>query len=367
MSDDDYPYARPWKDRHGRLRWRFRRGEKTIYLPGIPGEAAFEDAYHAAIAGLSAPKNAEIVKHPGATVPRSMRAAWRSYMANAPEWAGMEPDTRSRQQRIAEAFLTEPVAKGATAIWGDMPIADLKRRHLKAIISAMAATPHAARHRLTVIRKMIVAALDEEWIEADPSHKLAYKPKTTVGWRAWTEDEMLAFEKRWPVGTTPRLVYELGLWLGPRRCDIARLTPQNIVGDLMIWTPRKTRKTGLEARMPITPAVRAVLDATDLSGETIVRTAAGAPFSIKSLTGRMRDWTASAGLSGTTLHGLRKTLGKRVAEAEGTTKQSQAVLAHETLQQAELYAKDAERERLARDAMTKVVTMVDKRRAQKEG
>jgi hypothetical protein len=104
---------------------------------------------------------------------------------------------------------------------------------------------------------------------------------------------MDAFEKRWPIGSTPRLVYELALWLGARRCDLAKLRPEDIRGDLMVW---KQRKTGNDIVLPITRWVAEALAATDLSGPTIVKTQAGEPFSIKSLTGRMRDWTGSAGL-----------------------------------------------------------------------
>lgn len=101
------------------------------------------------------------------------------------------------------------MTEGATEIWGEMPVADLKRRHLKAIIAAWSDKPHAARRRLDIIRKMIEAALDEEWIEADPSHKLGYRPETTRGFRAWRDDELAAFESYWQVGAAARLVCEL--------------------------------------------------------------------------------------------------------------------------------------------------------------
>jgi integrase len=228
----------------------------------------------------------------------------------------------------------------------------------------MSDRPHAGRHRLTVLRKMIMAAIEEEWIESDPTYKLKYRPETIAGFRAWTEDEMAAFEERWPIGTTPRLVYEMGLWLGARRCDIARLRPQDIKGDLMVWTQQKTNSI---VTVPITKWVAEAFAATDMAGPTIVMTEYGLPFSAKSLTGRMRDWSGAAGLKGCTLHGLRKTLGKRVTDAKGTTRQAMAVLGHETMEQAELYSRAADREDLARDALDKVVSMVEKRRAKKAG
>jgi len=351
---EDFPYAAAWKDRHGRVRWRFRRGKKTVYLQGEPGSPEFQASYQAALTGLPAParKPAEVILLPNAACPRSIRAAWLLYIKGTPDWKALQAETRARQTAIAEEFLTEEIVKGGSEIWGAMPIADLRRRHIKAILAGMSDRPHAGRHRLNVIRKMIIAALDEEWIETDPSYKINYRPETKAGFRAWTDDELKKFEDRWPLGTTPRLIYELALWLGPRRGDIARLKPSDIHGDSIIW---KTGKTGTEVAMPITPSLRAALNQTDLTRETIVTTAYGEPFSIKSLTGRMQDWTEAAKIYGCTLHGLRKTLGKRIADAGGTTRMSMAALGHDDIQQAELYSEASERKMLAEEAMKKVV------------
>lgn len=167
----------------------------------------------------------------------------------------------------------------------------------------MSDRPHAARRWLIVICKTLAAALDEEWIESDPVHRLKYRPAPTKGWRAWTPDERKAIEERWPIGSTPRLCYALALWLGPRRKDIAALAVASIDGVT-------TSKTGRVVSGHITPMLREVLDAADVSGQTILKTVYGLAFSEKSLTGRMDDWTHAAGLpKGCTIHGLRKTLG----------------------------------------------------------
>jgi integrase len=358
MDTGEIPYVRPWRDRHGKIRWRFRRGKRTVYLPD-PTDPAFHAAYQAALGGLPAPVKARVVKHPSAAAPRSLRAAWRAYTTGFDKWQAMESETRMRQAAIAEEFLNERVVEDESITWGEMPVSDLRRRHLRKILVRMADRPHAARHRLNVIRKIILAALEEEWIETDPSYRLEYRPATIAGWRAWKDEELSAFEARWSIGTMPRLVYELALWLGPGRSDLARLRPEDLRDDKIGWT---RKKTGTLVTMPITSFLRIALDAADLSGPTIVKTAAGNPFSIKSLTGRMRDWTEAAGLSGCTLHGLRKTLGKRVADAGGTTRQSMSVLGHEDIKQAELYSEEAEREKLAREAMEKVVEFVQKKR-----
>lgn len=70
-----------------------------------------------------------------------------------------------------------------------------------------------------------------------------------------------------------------------------------------------------------------ILDAADKRGETVLVNAYGDPFSAKSLTGMMSHWCKLAGLPpGLTLHGLRKSLGVYLAEAEASTRQLMDVL-----------------------------------------
>ena len=92
-------------------------------------------------------------------------------------------DTRRPDRRRLSATTSCRVAPDT---WGEMVVADLRRCHLKAIVAGMSDRPHAARRWLIVIRKMIGAALDEEWIKSDPAHRLKYRPPPTHGWRAWT-------------------------------------------------------------------------------------------------------------------------------------------------------------------------------------
>jgi integrase len=72
----------------------------------------------------------------------------------------------------------------------------------------------------------------------------------------------------------------------------------------------------------------------------------------KALGVRMQQWTEKAGLvPGHTLHGLRKTLGKMLAESGAPTRQIMAILGHDDINHAELYTREAEQRRLAADGM----------------
>jgi integrase len=343
--DELPPYVSSYRDRHGKPRWRFRYKGKSRPLPD-PDDPTFAEAYSAAVEGRE-PRRATVHRLPTAAAPRSLRAAWKVAQSSA-DFLEMKPISKAQQTGVAERFLCRPVTDDPkeTLTYGDLPVAGMTRRDVKAILSRYADTPHAAWHVLRILRKITLAALDEEWIETDPTFRVKYRP-TTKGWRAWKPVELERFRARWPTGTTPRLVFALALRHGHRRGDLAIIRWDEIEGDQLT---HEQNKTGVELTLPTTnDELAACLEAAERRGETIITTAYGKPFSEKSLTGRMADWTRSAGLEpGCTLHGLRKTLGKALAEGGATTRQLMDVLGHKSMQHAELYSREAEQGKMAR-------------------
>lgn len=140
---------------------------------------------------------------------------------------------------------------------------------------------------LVAIRKMIVVALDEEWIETAPTRKMSYRPDY-IGWRAWTDSEREMFETRWLIGSTSRTVYGLALRLGNRRSDVARVKWSwfDFKRNTVTFETKKGEKSLI---LPLTPMLREILGPLDRTKEYVLMTAYGKPFSEKSLTGRMAD------------------------------------------------------------------------------
>lgn len=357
VMTDTHPGASPYKDRHGRERWRYRRKGKSIELPGDPAASSeFEAAYLAAITGQPRPR-AEVRKLPGAAHPRSLRAAWM-IVTQTIDWQNNRAVTKANQVAIAERFLSTAAKQGDPLRYGDMPIADMKRRHIKEILGRYAETPHAASMILRLLRKLTGAALDQEWIEYDPTYRLKHRPPYK-GWKAWPADARAAYEEKWPLGSTPRTVYALALYQGHRRGDVAviRWSDLEAKGGAGIVQ----RKTDKALWIPMHSELKKALMAAPRAGATIVVTQYGKPFSDKALGMRMQEWTRGAGIApGHTLHGLRKTLGKLLAEGGATTRQIMAILGHTDIAHAELYTREAEQRKLASDGM-KVVRFGKKR------
>lgn len=371
MRHPDYPGVSDMTTRHGKIRWRLRRsGKKDVMLPGVPHTAEFDEAYQNAILGRTAP----IVPLPGAASPRSLRAAYRLMRATN-EWLALDEKSRTRYQQTIERILATPT--GPKTVLSDGPVEELKRGHVKTILAKFRDTPHMERIVLICLRKLIMVAIDEEWIEVDPTYKMTRSPKTD-GHRAWTAEIMAKYEAKWRVGTRQRTAYALALWLGNRVSDITRLrwdhqTTKHIAADGEIhavdgfeFVQFKGRKRGKKLFLPMTPMLEQELAPLSRGTETVLVSSRGGAYTDGSLSTRMADWCRDAGIEpGYSMHGLRKALGVKLAEADASTRQLMEMLGHNNIAYAELYSREASQTRLAVQAMEKVTKIEEARRRPK--
>lgn len=359
MRHPDYPGVSSMQDRHGKTRWRLRRsGHKDVMLPGEPHSEEFDRAYQMATLGLSA----QVVTHPNAASPKSLKAAYR-LLREDDKWHALDQKSRTRYQLTIERILDMPIGK---AVLGDGAIEELRRSHIKAILSTFRHTPHMERIVLICLRKLIMVALDEEWIESDPTYKMTRNPQTD-GHKTWPAAVMAKYEARWAIGTRQRTAYALALWLGNRASDVTRLkwsdlTIKHIMeGDTVRsvegfeFVQFKGRKRGRKLFLPMTPMLARELAPLPRDTETVLVSARRKPYTDNSLSCRMAEWCAEAGIEpGYTMHGLRKALGVKMAEADASTRQLMEMLGHKNIAYAELYSREASQTRLAVQAMEKV-------------
>jgi integrase len=367
MKHPDYPGVSSMTDRHGKTRWRLRRvGHKDVMLPGEPHSDAFDRKYQAAIVG----HEAAIVSMPGAASPKSLKAAYR-ILKTTEEWHELDEKSRKRYQLTIERILS--ISAGEKAAVGDGPVEDLKRNHVKAILAAFRETPHMERIVLICIRKLILVAIDEEWIEVDPTYKMKRNPQTD-GHKTWPAGIMAQYEARWKIGTPQRTAYALALWLGNRASDVARLRWSDLTTKYVTvgkkvravegfeFVQFKGRKHGRKIFLPMTPMLTKELAPLSRGAGTVLVGPRGKGYTSQSLSMRMREWCDKADIEpGYTMHGLRKALGVKLAEADASTRQLMEVLGHNNIAFAELYSREASQLRLAVQAMEKV-TMLEQRR-----
>ena len=188
---------------------------------------------------------------------------------------------------------------------------------------------------------------DLKWISIDPSEGIKRGRSKEI--RTWTDAEMKAFEERWPFGTKQRAAYELMLNVGAARVDAHLTTWAQIDDDGFEYT---RRKTGVPVAVALAQSLRDALEALTRKHVCILTTEYGKPFTVDGFSGWMRDAMAEAGLPlDCRPHGLRKTLGRLLADVGATAHQIMAVLGHLTLAEAERYTREADRRRGGRRAI----------------
>jgi enterobacteria phage integrase len=89
---------------------------------------------------------------------------------------------------------------------GHRSVAGLTRDRInEKIMTPLADRPGDALDTLKKLRILIRHAIEKEWLKRDPSEGIK-RPKSKEI-RAWTDAQMAAYEKRWPIGTKQRTAY----------------------------------------------------------------------------------------------------------------------------------------------------------------
>jgi integrase len=257
------------------------------------------------------------------------------------EWSQLNATTQAKRRRVIERF---------RAHYGAKRVATLRREHIETMLNNIE-TAAARRYRWTQIRPLLkfsVPTLRKD----DPTLDIAkIKIKSKGGHHCWSDDEVAQYRAHWPLGSKQRLVLELALETTSRRSEIVRLGPQHVRdGRIRIERIHGSRPVDI----PLTPELKATLDAMAPKHLTYLTTPDGKPRSPHGLAIDFAKWCDAAGLPARCrLHGLKKAGMRRLAEAGATGHELMAVSGHKTLSMVQHYTAAADRTRLADSAMAK--------------
>ena len=135
---------------------------------------------------------------------------------------------------------------------------------------------------------------------------------------------------------------------GLRRGDAVRLGRQHGIAKL------KTEKTGIEVTLPILSILRRTLDAGPCGDLTFIVGANGKPLTKEAFGNLFRKACNAAGVSGSA-HGVRKIAATRAAENRATVAQLKAIFGWTDDAMPSHYTREADRVRLAKEAICKLV------------
>ena len=349
-------------DRGGRrLRVRFRRNGVSAYLPGRPWSDDFMRAYAAAIERAEGDADdGKSQKGAGAkrTKPGTVAALVVSYRELV--FPTVEESTRRLRSGLLEPILDK---------YGDLKVATLRRHHVEQIVMLKAAVaPFAAVNLRKTLRHVFKHAVRLGWISHNPAADTeTVKTPKTGGIHDWPDVEIEQYRERWPLGTKQRLALELALNTTARRGDMVKLgrqhecaaTPGAPHGRLKV----AHSKNKSPVTVPILPELRGAITAMQSASQHLnyLVTERGKPYHVNSLGDEFRKWADAAGLPQCSIHGLRKSGCRRLAEAGASAKEIMSVSGHKSLSEVQRYIDAADKPRLAEQAMA---TLSEARKAQ---
>jgi len=320
--------------RHGRAVYYFRRGKgPRTRLPDL-NAPDFDEKYHEAFVANEPLKKAVA----GVGSLKWLIDRYRETGA----YRGLSAATRKQRDNIFKH-----VAEKA----GHAPYKAVTRRKIVQGREDRAATPAQARNFLDAMRGLFRWAFEAEIVPDDPTAgvKNPSRPKS-VGFEAWTEEEVVAYEERWPEGTKERVWLHVLLYTGLRRGDAVRIGRQHVRDGV---APIRTEKTGTEVSIPILPVLAETLAIGPTGDLALIAGEAGKPLTKESFGNMFRVACNAAGVK-KSAHGVRKIGATRAAEAGATVAELEALFGWTGGTMAMLYTKTADRKRLAKSASEKI-------------
>lgn len=329
------PFVTRERNRHGTVVFYFRRGKgPRTRLPAL-GAEGFDEAYQAALVGAEPRKVAR-------SAPGTLRWLIDRYRETA-GYRALSPATRRQRDNIFGHVIDSA---------GGDPFSEITRQVIAEGVQRRAATPSQARNFLDAMRGVFRWALDADLVDVDPTASVKNPPRPkTGGFKAWSEDDIAAFERQWPLGTRERVWLDVLLYTGLRRGDAVRLGRQHVRGGVATL---RTEKNDTEVNIPILPILAGTLAIGPTGDLAFVVGDKGRPLTKESFGNYFKRACVAAGLTEHSAHGVRKAGATRAAEAGATVAELEALFGWSGGAMASLYTRTADRKRLARQAAEKI-------------
>ena len=331
MSKIRLKYVDRFTDRHGSVRYYFRRGKGArVPLPGLPGSSEFMEAYQSAVDGIEPPKVKKQRGEPG-TIDRLVSEYFQS-----PEFLRLKEATQGQYRSVIEKWVRDENV-------GHRSVAGLRREHVKSMMGKRAGKPGAAAYFLQTAHVLMKYAIDNGWRSDDPT--VGVKRFKLGEYHTWADSEIEAFEAKWPIGSTERLAFSLLLYTGQRRSDVIRMSWRDIDNGVIQVTQQKT---GNKVWIPLHANLADILDRTEKKHLAILTTVKEKTFSPGGFSMWMAKRVAAAGLPEKCVsHGIRKAAARRLAEAGCSAHEIASITGHKSLSEVERYTRAVDQKRLA--------------------
>lgn len=284
--------------------------------------------------------------HTTLTDSRSGEGTWNRLVEiyyTSPNFTDLAPATKASYRSNIERWI---INEGI----GTAKVSNMTRQQIVEMIARLSDKPGIASNTLKCIRVLVSFAQDIGWRDTDPTQGIRRPKLGSIA--TWTENNIMNFEDRWPLGTFERTAFSLLLHTGQRSGDVRMMTWSNIQDGLISVTQQKTRRS---LSLPVHPALQEALSFWPRNQLVILATPGGKSYTPSAFGSRLATAIKAAGLPGEcTPHGLRKAAARRLAEAGCSSRMIMAITGHASLSEVERYTSEAEQKILAEQAMKRL-------------
>lgn len=361
MANVDLPYVEKNKSRHLTMRYYLRiDGKRICRLPDNIDSEEFAIAYWKARKAAEKALARDVPATPLASLsvkPNSFKWLCMAYMkTNA--FSGLDLTTQAKRRSIIESMWDEPLQKdrpdGKTM--ADVPMASIAVMHVEALRDRKKDTPFAADERLKVLRQVLdTTDANGKPIVENVARMVKPFRAQSVGHATATPANLDQFIKHHGKQSKAVLAISLLMFTGFRVSDLALVGPQHRQGDIIKLRLFKNRnRTPVDIQIAIHPILEGVLNMHPIKGMTYMQTEHGKAYSIKGLGNRISAWFEQASLGHLTAHSVRKGLATDQAHNEATDSMLEAMFGWKDGKTSKIYTRNAERARLARQAVAKI-------------
>lgn len=306
---------------NGRLRiYYFLRNVGAItpladdeHEPFYPGSPAFMRAYNKMI---EAPKVARIQG--------TLKAVIDGYQ-ESPQFQKLAPRTKSdylkHLAKIEAAKLTKDGPAFSTYPLDVVDDPKIRKRLLDWRDEMAKSSPRQADAAFGVLRILLEWARDRGMIANNHATRPKKVYKADRSEKIWLDNDLDAF--RAVASPEMRLALELALWTGQRQGDLLKLGWSSYKDGRLTFRQGKKRR---KVDMPVSNALREILDAQPRRATTILTTPSGNPWGQINFQHHWRAPTLEAGLNGLHFHDIRGTACTKLADAGCTPSEIAAML-----------------------------------------
>lgn len=233
---------------------------------------------------------------------------------------------------------------------GSKPAGALRKRDIRTLRDAFAATPAEANNTLRALSATLSWGARRGWLQENPCLKfrgLMYRP---APYRAWSADAIALLERE--ARTDLWAIAAIALYTGQRLGDCLALTWRDAADDLIALRQQKTHRPLV---IPMHRRLQALWQTLPRRHETVLTNRCGRPWTVNGFQVSWRKELQREALqpiraAGLVFHGLRKSAVAMLLEAGcsdpevmAITGQSPAMMDH--------YARDIDRSRLIATAV----------------